>query len=52
MAPGVYDEEDKNEKTQYEEYNRPWLLFPQNLETLGDLLEIHASPTYTGWSEY
>jgi hypothetical protein len=47
LAPGVHDEEDKDEKTQDEEDNGPWLLFPQNLETFRDLLEIHASSIYT-----
>jgi len=31
VAPGVYDEVDKDEETQDEEYDCAWLLFPQNL---------------------
>ena len=52
VTPGVHDKEDEDEKTQDEEDNGPWLLFPQNLETLRDLLEIHANSAYTRPLEY
>jgi hypothetical protein len=41
VTPGIDHQEKEDENTQDKEYHCPRLLFPQDLETLEDLLEVH-----------
>ena len=47
VPPGIHDEKDKDEDAEDQKHNRPWLVFPKEMESFGDFVQIHAEQTYT-----
>ena len=44
MAPGVHDQEHKNEETDGQQHHDPRFMFPQLHQALEELIQIHATP--------
>jgi hypothetical protein len=47
VAPGIHDEEKKNDEPQKQQYDRAGFVLPQSAEAAGELVKIHGQGMYT-----